>query len=223
MMMPMMFSRNPARIICGMLISPVEKTIALGGVATGSMNAQLAAIVIGTVRNRGDMPSCSAIAPITGSRVAVVARLLVSSVRKITRVTDAKTSTAMPSALSGARLSPSHNASPEFDTTAARLKPPPNRINTPQGMRTISSQTRIGRDLPLGSKNNMTAAVMTIPASLIPGSPANSDNGRRSIQEKMTAPNTAATRFSAVVMWPSSSRSSRRCASTALLAGICTG
>ena len=45
---PIMFSHTPARTICGILIVPVEKMIAFGGVATGNMNAQLAAIVIGT-------------------------------------------------------------------------------------------------------------------------------------------------------------------------------
>ena len=36
---PSRFRKKPALTICGMLMSPVEKTIAFGGVATGSMNA----------------------------------------------------------------------------------------------------------------------------------------------------------------------------------------
>ena len=36
---------------------PVENTMALGAVATGSMNAQLAAIVTGTVSNSGGRPA----------------------------------------------------------------------------------------------------------------------------------------------------------------------
>ena len=75
---PIMFSHTPARTICGILIVPVEKMIAFGGVATGNMNAQLAAIVIGTVSTIGGTPADTAIAPMTGKRVAVVARLLVS-------------------------------------------------------------------------------------------------------------------------------------------------
>ena len=110
--MPITFSQNPAFAICGMLIHPVANTIALGGVATGSMNAQLAAIVIGTVSIMGGTPACIAIAPITGSKVAVVARLLVNSVRKTTSETAAITRTTIPHAFSGVSASPSHNARP---------------------------------------------------------------------------------------------------------------
>jgi len=56
MIMPMRFNRIPALAICGMLNLPVENTIAFGGVATGSMNAQLAAMVIGTVSTIGGTP-----------------------------------------------------------------------------------------------------------------------------------------------------------------------
>ena len=56
-MIPIMFSNTPARTICGMLIMPVENTIAFGGVATGNIKAQLAAIVIGTVRTIGGTPA----------------------------------------------------------------------------------------------------------------------------------------------------------------------
>ncbi len=57
MTMPMILSNMPARTICGMLIAPVENTMAFGGVATGNMNAQLAAIVIGTVSTIGGTPA----------------------------------------------------------------------------------------------------------------------------------------------------------------------
>ncbi len=68
------------------------KNIALGGVATGSMKAQLAAIVTGTASTSGSIPSSTANAATTGSSVAVVATLLVSSVRKTTRLVIAITS-----------------------------------------------------------------------------------------------------------------------------------
>ena len=55
--MPMIFRNTPAFAICGILIVPVENTMALGGVATGSMKAQLAAIVIGTVSTSGGTPA----------------------------------------------------------------------------------------------------------------------------------------------------------------------
>ncbi len=45
--MPLTLSQKPARIICGMRTRPVPKTIALGGVPTGIMKAQPAAMVEG--------------------------------------------------------------------------------------------------------------------------------------------------------------------------------
>ena len=57
MTIPMRLRKTPARTICGMLINPVENTMAFGGVATGNMNAQLAAIVIGTVSTIGGTPA----------------------------------------------------------------------------------------------------------------------------------------------------------------------
>ena len=54
--MPMIFSAMPARIIFGIVNNPDPNTIALGGVATGSINAQLAANVTGTVTSIGSKP-----------------------------------------------------------------------------------------------------------------------------------------------------------------------
>ena len=150
------------------LIAPVGQV--LGGALLGAAAAAggsfvqgfwLAAIVIGTVRTRGGSPACSAIAPMTGNNVAVVARLLVNSVRKMTSATAATTSTASPNALSGARLSPSQRARPEFDTAAARLSPPPNRISTPQGSRVAVSQSMSRRPVasPLGMRNSRMPAI----------------------------------------------------------------
>ena len=48
-MMPIRLSQMPARHICGMVIRPELKTMALGGVATGIMNAQLAARAAGKI------------------------------------------------------------------------------------------------------------------------------------------------------------------------------
>ena len=73
----------------GMDRRPELKTTALGGVATGSINAQLAARVIGMTNRSGSFPVSTARAAITGRKVAVVARLLVSSVRKMTRAVAA--------------------------------------------------------------------------------------------------------------------------------------
>src|SRR5690554_1059111 len=83
----MMFSANPARIISPIFMSPLENTIALGGVATGIMKAQLAAIAAGMVSNNGDISWESASAPKSGRKAAVVAVLLVTSVRKMITAT----------------------------------------------------------------------------------------------------------------------------------------
>ena len=82
-MIPIIFKVIPAFIILGILSKPEPNTMALGGVATGSMNAQLAANVTGAAKIIGLIPISSAIAPITGKKVAVVAILLVNSVSKI--------------------------------------------------------------------------------------------------------------------------------------------
>ena len=179
-------------------------------------------MVIGTVNSTGGTPACTAIAPMTGSRVAVVAALLVSSVRKMTRVTEATTRTAVPQTFSGASCSPSHSARPLSDTAPARLSPPPKRISTPQGRRLTSSQTiRRGCDtLPLGNMNNNIAAVITMPVSVMPLSPNHSLSGWRNIQKNTSSENTVATRRSAFVIGPSSSRSTCRCSRTASLAGM---
>ncbi len=47
---PMKFSANPAFDICGMLTQPLLKTMAFGGVATGSMKAKDADKAAGTIR-----------------------------------------------------------------------------------------------------------------------------------------------------------------------------
>lgn len=52
-MMDKIFIQIPAFIISGMLRYPDPKTIALGGVATGNINAQLAASVALTINPKG--------------------------------------------------------------------------------------------------------------------------------------------------------------------------
>ena len=61
-------------------------TIAFGGVATGSINAQLAAKHTGTVSETGKTPIAIANAPNTGKKVVVVVTLLVISVRKLSKL-----------------------------------------------------------------------------------------------------------------------------------------
>ena len=88
-----MFKAKPALIISGIVSLPEPKTIALGGVATGNMNAQLAANTTGIVRATGAIPKATATAPTTGKNVEVVATLEVISVRKMIKVATAKINT----------------------------------------------------------------------------------------------------------------------------------
>src|SRR5690606_16093681 len=79
MTVPIRFRSRPARIIDWIFRWPVANTMALGGVATGIMNAQLAAMAPGTVINRGFMSSDTASAPSKGRKAAAVAVLEVTS------------------------------------------------------------------------------------------------------------------------------------------------
>ena len=57
---------------------------------------------------------------------------------------------------------------------------------------------------PLGIMKRISAAVITMPASLTPVSPNHSVKGRRNIQQAMTVRNTTAMRRSAAVIGPRS-------------------
>ena len=65
-------------------IKSEPKTIALGAVATGSINAQDALIVAGTMSNRGSISLAKAVAARIGSKRTVVAVFEVISVKKLT-------------------------------------------------------------------------------------------------------------------------------------------
>ncbi len=81
-------NQNPALAICGSVTNPLPKTTALGGVATGSMKAQLAPIAAGTTSSKGSMPSATATAASIGRNAAAVAVLLVTSVKNIITTSD---------------------------------------------------------------------------------------------------------------------------------------
>ena len=67
-----------------MVILPEPNTIAFGGVATGSINAQLAANTTGIVKATGATPIATATAPTTGKNVEVVATLAAVSYTHLT-------------------------------------------------------------------------------------------------------------------------------------------
>ena len=74
---------TPTRIISDCLIKPVPKTIAFGGVATGSIKAHDAPIPIINTNTSFGIPICSAMAANTGTNSAADAVFEANSVKKI--------------------------------------------------------------------------------------------------------------------------------------------
>tara|TARA_Y100001958_G_C20704360_1_gene208920 strand:- start:26 stop:340 length:315 start_codon:yes stop_codon:yes gene_type:complete len=82
------FRIAPDFIISLILICPLPNTTALGGVAIGSIKAQLAAIVVGITKNMGLNSNPIANIIKIGVKVATVAVLEFSSVRKTINKTN---------------------------------------------------------------------------------------------------------------------------------------
>ena len=78
---PIIFNINPVLDISITLSRLVPKTIAFGGVATGSINANDPAIVAGNINNNGLISILIARPARTGKKVSTVAVLEVSSVK----------------------------------------------------------------------------------------------------------------------------------------------
>src|SRR5699024_3421733 len=92
----MMFNANPALAISGIRKYPEPNTTALGGVATGNINAHDAATAAAIINAYGWNPSATANAAIIGNIIDAVAVFDVISVKKIT---NAVTSTITTSKL----------------------------------------------------------------------------------------------------------------------------
>ena len=80
---PTMLITNPVRIILFILTLSVPKIIAFGGVAVGSINANDAASVTGTINIMGFIFKPTAIEAKTGKSICVEAVFEVNSVRKV--------------------------------------------------------------------------------------------------------------------------------------------
>ena len=119
---------------------PEPNTIALGGVATGSMKAQLAAKTTGIVKDIGAMPKATATAPTTGKKVEVVATLDVISVKNIIKVATANIRIIEGTFSKTVRPCPIHPPKPDEPIDAARDKPPPNKTSKPHGSLFACSQ-----------------------------------------------------------------------------------
>ncbi len=87
---PIIFNINPAFIIVAIVNLPDPYTIAFGGVATGSIKAQLAASTVGIAKSKGFSPNPMAIDANMGKKVAVDAVLLVISVKNMIKVAIAR-------------------------------------------------------------------------------------------------------------------------------------
>ena len=86
-----MLSNNPALIILLIFTLPLPKTTAFGGVAIGSINAQLAAIVVGITKIKGLTSSPIANIIKIGEKVATVAVFEFNSVNRIIKATEIRT------------------------------------------------------------------------------------------------------------------------------------
>ena len=84
---PIILITNPVRIILLMLTLLVPNIIAFGGVAVGSMNANDAASVTGSINTSGFIFNPAAIEAKTGSSICVEAVFEVNSVRKVINAT----------------------------------------------------------------------------------------------------------------------------------------
>ena len=110
---PIRFSIKPSRAISRTVNRCEPKMIALGPVATGSMNAKLALIAAGIIIKRGSISAPIAAAARMGISNVVVAVLLVTSVRKVTARQMTPIMTIIGSTPSRESCSPSRPLSPD--------------------------------------------------------------------------------------------------------------
>src|SRR5690625_7548664 len=110
----MILSQRPALAIWGIVTLPLPYIMAFGGVATGSINAQLAAMVAGMTKSIGSCPIPMAEEARIGRNAAAVAVLLVISVRKMTTRITTSISSRMGRAPSPLTPLPIHATRPEL-------------------------------------------------------------------------------------------------------------
>src|SRR5210317_1144383 len=168
-----------SRAISRRVSSSLARTVLVAPITSmsGGGKTKLAAAAVpdinraaGTASASGSSPSAGATAARIGISVAVVAVLLVNSVRNTISVTTASTTTQPGIAVSPAVLATRNSPTPLTRIAAARLSPPPNNTSKPQGRRTAVSQSiaKSGRRNDTGNTNNSNAPIIAIPASLRP-------------------------------------------------------
>ena len=184
--------------------------MALGGVPTGSMKAQVAANAAGIKSDIGSAPIPIATPPSTGMKVAAVAVFDVTSVRNRISVTTAAISSSTGSVPSPETCAPNHWSSPEAATAEASDSPPPNSSSTPHGSpssASFHSSTIRPRPSP-GSRNSAIPAAMAMAVSSSePSGPRSSPtrlfNSPGTTHRKAADPNTIITIRSP---WPTGPR-----------------
>ena len=123
---PTILSAKPVLDISNTLSRLVPKIIALGAVAEGSIKANEAAIVAGSMNKRGFISMLMASPANTGRKVSTVATLEVSSVKKVIKRATDNTIINGCTPLSHINWSPNHWDNPESLNPLAKAKPPPN-------------------------------------------------------------------------------------------------
>jgi len=146
---------------------PVENMMTLGGVATGSMNAQEALNAAGIMKSFGSVAAPMAAAARIGISNVVVAVLLVTSVRKVTDRQIIPIISMSGSVDSCSRLAPMVPLRPEFMNAVAMAMPAPKRINMPHGILFAVSQSKSFSPSPLGMRNSATTPKNATMASLL--------------------------------------------------------
>ena len=109
----------------------MPKTIAFGAVATGNIKAQLADSAAGNINTTGSIPEPNAVAAKIGISNAVVAVLLVISVKKVTHVAIISTVSMIESFVTIDKLSPISLLTPVTSKALAIANPPANKSKTP--------------------------------------------------------------------------------------------
>ena len=196
--------------------------MAFGGVATGNMKAQVAAIATGITRSIGSSPSPTATPPIRGRKAAAVAVLLVSSVRPSTISATAAIRITTGRKPKPATCSPTHLLRPVSVNCADRASPPPKSSRMSQGSSFAAPQFSSGTPLRrlAGMMNNATATHIAMTASSMGVSGHSSGTV---IQEAAASTKITSTSFSPTFMRPSfwySSEMSLRPPGISVISGV---
>jgi len=145
-MIPIIFSQKPNLIILVKGTNPEPKTMALGGVATGSMKAKLQPIALPKTGARGLIEAALEMAMMMGIIMFAEAVLEVTSVRKTLRVMERRVIRERLAVVPGEMKNlPIESARPVSNIWNPKDKPPPKRRRVPQSILKASFKERVNR------------------------------------------------------------------------------